>query len=80
MMPRLEAEEQTARITAQRVAYGAGDEKGKRAVDAYEKILTSQRGGQAIRTTSEAEDSRKERFGKAAELGIALGRPKEMKE
>lgn len=45
MLPRLQAEEQLAAIMAGRVAQGAGDEKGRAAIEQYTGALERQREG-----------------------------------
>lgn len=73
MMPRLQAEEQTVRITAARVAGGAGDDQGRRVVRDYERALERQRAG----LSAPAVMPKRDRFDRAAALGIKIGRPKD---
>ena len=70
MMPRLQAEEQTVRITAGRVAAGAGDDQGRRIIQDYDRALERQREGLPAPTATPKRD----RFARAAMLGIRIGR------
>lgn len=79
MMPRIQAEEQQERITAARVAQGAGDDDGKRAIGAYEDNLDRQRTGETAKQERQPVSPKARRL-EAAALGLSVGKPPALEE
>lgn len=76
MLPRLQAEEQTERINAARLAQGAADDDGKREQERYMRDLDRRRTGEAADAERPAEPSTMMRMMGAAALGLTIGKPR----